>query len=469
MPSPRASAKLEKIQAREVGECAVRYARAVSKRATAPRTASQVLGLTLNRRYRVLEPISAGAMGAVYRAVDSENDVEVALKQSTNPLHDQRFEVEARLLSSLRHPRVVRIIDHFATASGQYLVMDLVRGIDLGALLSQRGQPGLPVDQAIEYVRQTCEALQYVHDQQIVHRDVKPQNLILAEHGVVLVDFGIARLLDETESPGTVGIGTPRFMAPEVFAGGSVSPRTDVFGVAATLWTLIAGRTPVYAEPTQLSSLNPDVSPELERTIAAGLEMVPERRVASVTAFAKALGAPLRTDTGVSLAISVEDPDASRSLMEAVVHTAAGVFGAAAASISLIDQTTGELVYQSAWGAGAREIVGVRLPSSAGIAGGVVDAGVGEAVPDCRNDERFAARIAEGTGYVPYTMLVVPLRRGGQAIGALSILDRRDGRSYRQEDIEPASLFADLAVKALDVTPGSFTSLGVTGLPENVG
>ncbi len=73
----------------------------------------------------------------------------------------------------------------------------------------------------------------------------------------MLVDFGIARLLDESEAQGTIGIGTPRYMAPEVFAGGRVSPRSDVFGIAATLWTLIAGKPPVYAEPTQLSSAAP--------------------------------------------------------------------------------------------------------------------------------------------------------------------------------------------------------------------
>jgi serine/threonine protein kinase len=433
-------------------------------RVNEPRTASQVLGRTLRGRYRVVEPISAGAMGAVYRAIDLETDIEVALKQCTNPHHDQRFEAEARLLSALQHPRVVRIVDHFAAPTGQYLVMDLVRGIDLGVLLKQRGTPGLPVEQSIEYVRQTCEALSYVHEQQIVHRDVKPQNLILSENGVVLVDFGIARLLDEVEQQGTVGIGTPRFMAPEVFAGGNVSARTDVFSVAATLWTLLAGRPPVYADPTKLSAVVPDVPPELERTIAAGLEMIPERRVASVAAFAKALGAPLRTETGVSLAVSIDDPDASRGLMEAVVHTAAGVFGAAAASIALVDETTGELVYQSAWGAGAREIVGVRLPPGVGIAGQVVASGVAEAVPDCRTDPRFAARIAAGTGYVPYTQLVVPLLRAGRPIGALAILDRRDGNAYRNDDLEPAALFADLAVKALDVTPNSFTSLGMTSL-----
>ena len=146
-------------------------------------------------------------MGAVYRAQDMETDALVALKQCSDPHHDARFEVEARLLSSLQHPRVVRIIDHFSTRSGQYLVMDLVKGRDLGMLIKQHGDPGLPLDQSIEYVRQTCEALQYVHDQQIVHRDVKPQNIILAENGIVLVDFGIARVLDEEEQQGTVGIG----------------------------------------------------------------------------------------------------------------------------------------------------------------------------------------------------------------------------------------------------------------------
>jgi hypothetical protein len=429
---------------------------------SAPRTASQILGRTLWGRYRVEAPISAGATGAVYRALDLKTNSEVALKQSSHASHDHRFEIEAGLLASLRHPRVVRILDHFADDSGQFLVMDLVRGIDLGELLSQKGNPGLPTAPAIEYVRQACEALQYVHEQQIVHRDVKPQNMILGDDGVVLVDFGIARVLDEAELSGTVGVGTPRYMAPEVFAGGMVSARTDVFGIAATLWTLIAGRAPVYADQKKLNEIAGDVTPELERTVCAGLEIIPERRVASIAAFAKALGAPLHTDAGVSLAVSMEDTDAPRTLLEAVAHTAAGVFGAAAASLCLVDETTSELVYQSAWGAGAREIVGVRLPPGHGIAGMVVRAGAGEAIPQCASDPRFAAGIAGGTGYVPYTMLVVPLLRGERAIGALSILDRRDGGSYQEEDVLPATLFADLAVKALDVAPGVFTSLGVT-------
>jgi hypothetical protein len=421
-------------------------------------TSLLVPGLTLKSRYVIVEPISSGAMGAVYRARDMEAGIEVALKHLTDRRHAERFEVEARLLSVLSHPRVVRVLEYFQDETGQYLVMELVRGTDLGVVLKQRGNPGLPLDEAMEDVRHACEALQYVHDQQIIHRDVKPQNLILGDQGVVLVDFGIARQLEEEET-GTVGIGTPRFMAPEVFAGGAVSPRSDVFGLAATLWTLIVGKPPVYADPTRLSSVVESVPPELENTIMAGLEMIPDRRVASVSAFAKALGAPLARK-GESLALSVEEPAAPRTLMEGIVKTAAGVFGAAASSIALLDRTTGEIVYQSAWGAGAHEIVGVRLPPGAGIAGIVVENGEPEAVGDCRGDARFAARIAEGTGYVPYSMLVVPLMRGDQAIGVLSLLDRRDGGRYGPDDVERAMLFADLAITALDVEPELATHLG---------
>jgi hypothetical protein len=415
-------------------------------------------GMIVGGRYEVVVPISSGGMGAVYRAIDRERDVPVAVKRLLDRRHAARFEIEARLLEQLRHPRVVRVIDYLQDDSGQYLVMDLVEGVDLGRVLMERGTPGLPLAEAVEHVRQTCEALQYVHDQQIVHRDVKPQNMILGEDGIVLVDFGVAREFGE-EDQGTIGVGTPRFMAPEVFAGGSVSPRSDVFGLAATLWMLLAGKPPVYADPTKLSKLAPDMTPELEATIHAGLEMIPERRVASVSAFAKALGGRLREGEGESLALSVEQPAAPRQLMEGIVKTAAGVFEAAASSIALTDRTTGELVYQSAWGAGAREIVGVRLPPGVGISGGVIATGEGVAT-ECRTDPRFASQIAAGTGYVPYTMLVVPLKRGQEPIGVLAVLDRRDGGLYKPEDIDRAALFAELAVTALDVEPELLTGLG---------
>ena len=414
-------------------------------------------------RYAIEAPISQGAMGAVYRAVNRVNGQPVAVKRLLDTRHAARFEIEARLLSQLKHPRVVEVLDHFQDQEGvYYLVMELVEGMDLGAMVEREGNPGLPVPQVIEFTRQACEALQYVHDQRIVHRDVKPQNLICGTEGVVLVDFGVARELGASESGGTVGVGTPRYMAPEVFAGGAVSARADVFGLAATMWTLITGTAPVYGDPTRLAAEFPGVTPELEATLRAGLEIIPERRVASVAAFANALGEKLATSEGASLALSLNKQAGSHNLIEAVVRAAAGVFEAAAASIALNDRTTGELVYQAAWGAGANEIVGVRLPPGVGIAGSVVAGGEGVAVPDCRNDPRFAAQIAAGTGYVPNTMLVVPLKgSGSQPVGVLSILDRRDGGAYDQRDVIRADSFAELAIVALEVDPSALGELAL--------
>ena len=412
-------------------------------------------------RYRIDGAISSGAMGAVYRAHNIVSDTDVAIKKMLGSEHAARFEIEARLLSQLQHPRVVSVLDHFQDADGvYYIVMELIEGTDLGRLLEERGNPGLPVDDVLEWARHTCEALQYVHGQQIVHRDVKPQNLILGDEGIVLVDFGVATRLDATDA-GTVGIGTPRFMAPEVFAGGAVSPRSDVFSLGATVWNLLTGSAPVYADDTMLADTVEDVTPELEQTLRSALEIIPERRIASVQAFAAALGAPLGTGGGASLALSVEQADAPNSLIEAVVRTAAGIFEAAAASIALIDQTSDELVFQAAWGAGASDIVGVRLPPGLGIAGAVVESGDGQAVPECRKDPRFAARIAAGTGYVPHTMLVVPLKRGDRTLGVLSLLDRRDGSAYTPADVTRGELFAELAVTALAVGPGAFQPSGV--------
>lgn len=393
--------------------------------------------------YKVLAPISSGGMGAVYRARRQPSGEEVALKQLLEGTGARRFEIEARLLATLDHPRVVRVLDNFEDPGGHFLVMELVEGPSLWEVLAQRGDPGLAVEEAVEYVGQACEALAYVHAQHVVHRDVKPQNLILGRDGVVLVDFGIAREYTPGEQ-GTGAIGTPGYMAPEVF-GGFVSPRSDVFGIAATLWTLLTGDAPRYDETMEVGI------EELDEALRAGLALDPNRRIGSVDAFAAAAGRPLGATAGASLARSVEQPAMPRTLMEGVVRAAAGVFEAAASSLALVDRATGELVYEAAWGAGAEEIVGMRLDSGVGVAGAVVASGQGEAVPDCRGDSRFAAVVANRTGYVPGTMLTVPLRRRERTLGVLQVLDRRDGRGYGPEDVERAAAFADLALMAVDV------------------
>jgi putative methionine-R-sulfoxide reductase with GAF domain len=417
-------------------------------------------GAIFSGRYEIVAPISSGAMGAVYRAIDRETKQEVAVKRLLDLQHAARFEIEARLLASLSHPRVVKVLDHSQDEHGLYIVMDLVRGTDLGAQLKERGAPGLPAQEAVDYARHVCEALQYVHDQQIVHRDVKPQNMILADDGVVLVDFGVARAIGSDETVGTIAVGTPRYMAPEVFAGGTVSPASDVFSLAATLWTLMIGSPPRYGDVLKIEKVAPELPPELREALAGGLEMLPEMRISSATAFAEAIGVPLTDRGGQSLAQSLGRAPVHRRVIEAIVRTAAGMFEAAAASIALTDTVSGELVYEAAWGAGATEVVGLRLPPGAGLSGAVVASGEAVAVPDCRSDPRFAAQVAAKTGYVPYTMLVTPLVREGKTIGALSLLDRRDGGPYRHEDLARAALFADLAVVALDLDVFPLTTTG---------
>ena len=320
--------------------------------------------------YTVQGAISSGAMGTVHRALDDETGRFVAVKRLLDPTHVSRFEIEARLLAQLDHPRVVRVVDHFRDAGDYYIVMELIDGESLHDRLVAEGTPGLPVDEVIEWGGQACEALDYIHEQHIVHRDVKPQNLIVADRGVVLVDFGVARELGES-SHGTIAVGTPRYMAPEVFSGGRVSERSDVFSLAVTLVTLIAGTPPSYTDRAPLVGRYADVSPAIDTALRAGMEFMPERRISSAAAFAEALGRPLSTREGASLATSIDATEGFRSVIEGIVRTAAGVFDAAAASIALADESTGGLVFHAAWGAGAREITGVRLARGQGIAGAV--------------------------------------------------------------------------------------------------
>lgn len=405
----------------------------------------------LRDRYRITELIAAGGMGTVYRGVDDASGADVAIKQLRHDRHAARFEIEARLLFELDHPRVVRVRDYFEDDAGQYLVMDLVHGMDLELMLERRGSPGLPVDEAVEYARQACEALQYIHEQRVVHRDVKPENLICSSGEIVIVDFGIARAMG-TGRTVTRALGTPGYIAPEVAMTGRATPRSDIYGLGATLWTLIAGSTPSETPAVRLSQLVADVPEQLEAAVHAALEAAPERRIASAEAFADALGATLDT-AGSPLALSADLAGASRKLLESVVEATACVFDAAAASIALRDPRTGELVYTAAWGTGAPHVVGVRLERGAGLAGAVVDSGEGLAIPDCRNDPRWERWISEAIGYVPYTMAIVPLKRDDEAVGALTILDRRDGEPYEAEQVEPLTAFADIALAAIEAVP----------------
>jgi GAF domain len=243
-------------------------------------------------------------------------------------------------------------------------------------------------------------------------------------------------------------------MAPEVLAGGMVSARSDVFGVAATLWTLVAGEPPGFLERASLGDRADGVSRAVEAAVRAALEPDPYLRLPSVEAFARALGEGLGPTQGASLGLSVERPTVPPAVLETIVRSAAGVFDAAAASLALLDDESGELVYESSWGTGAEEIVGVRMPPGTGIAGAVLASGEPEAIASCADDSRFARQIAANTGYVPNTMLALPLVAGDAPFGVLQVLDRRDGEPFGPADLARGGAFVELALAMLDAYGG---------------
>ena len=412
------------------------------------------LGTRLGR-YEIDATLSGGNMGSVYRAHDVETGASVVLKRVHENGHASGFNLtaaktEARLLSFLRHPRVAVVVDHFHDPDGHYtLVTGFVEGPDLQRVLWDRGKPGLPVAEVLERAHEALDALAYIHSQQVVHADVKPANIVCGSGGGVLVDFGLAVRMGEFDEPDAASGGTARFMVPEVFAGDPPSPRSDVYSLAASIWHLVSGKPPVYGEDTPLSDSVPGVSKHLEQALRGGIQVHPEQRIASAEEFAAEIGMPLGAQRGKSLALSVKDPGAPRELIEAVVRTAAAVFEAASVSIALVGPETGELRYVAVWGAVAKEVLDVRVPAGQGIVGAAVASGVPEAVPSCALDPRFAKHVAGEIGYMPLTMLVVPLVRDDRCVGALQIVDRRDGGAFSAADLPRAVLFGELTAAAL--------------------
>lgn len=240
--------------------------------------------------YRIVRLLGAGGMGAVYEARQEPLNRRVALKTLhpqcvTNPELVARFFNEAKVLSSLEHPSLVQVSDFGHAADGTaYLVMEYLRGQSLGHRL-RTGTGRLPVVAALQVIWQVAEVLCLAHAQGVVHRDLKPDNLMLVADPVApggervkVLDFGIAKLLHQTAPGGPhtdtqAVMGTPAYMSPEQCAGaGRVDAKSDVYSLGCVLFQLLAGRTPfiaegtgrllgmhLYEEPPALSSLAPEV------------------------------------------------------------------------------------------------------------------------------------------------------------------------------------------------------------------
>jgi serine/threonine-protein kinase len=262
-------------------------------------------------RYRLDRPLGHGGMATVFLARDEELDRPVAIKLLAEHLAGdsafrERFLREARLAARLSHPNVVSVYDAGEAEDGRpYIVMEYVPG----TTLAEVGR--LPAGEAVALVLQACDGLAHAHDAGLVHRDVKPQNLLLRDDGVLKVaDFGIARAAETTAltQVGTV-LGTAAYLSPEQALGEHVTPATDVYALGAVLYELLAGRPPYELdsladlaakqrdEPiTPVGELAPGVSTQVENAVMRALARNPAYRPATAAAFAHELGATARLE-----------------------------------------------------------------------------------------------------------------------------------------------------------------------------
>jgi serine/threonine-protein kinase len=241
--------------------------------------------------YRLLEKVGAGAHASVYRARHEVMEVDRAIKVLRPRATPGQLLNEARVAARLRHPNVVSVLDCGVAADGTpYIVMEFVAGRSLAERLSE-GPP--PPAEALHVAERIAAAPDHAHGLGVVHRDVKPANVLLGDDGIVrLTDFGIAQAGAEPDGrPPRPGMGTPAYMAPEQRLGLRATAQADVYALAAVAYEMLAGRAPYGSAPA--SSLNPSLPAAVDDVLARALASLPERRPASAGALVTALRAGL--------------------------------------------------------------------------------------------------------------------------------------------------------------------------------
>lgn len=224
-----------------------------------PSVTDPLLGTIIDQRYQVLSAISRGGMATVYRAIDERLDREVALKVMHPHLAEStdlvaRFRREARATARLTHPGVVAVYDQGVINGQGYLVMELVSGPNLRYVLRSEGS--FTVREAFDMVEQILSALATAHHSGLIHRDVKPENVLVpSRNNLKVADFGLARAVSDVTMASTGSVlGTVGYLAPELVTGGDVDPRSDVYSVGIMLYELISGHLPYSGEtPIQVA------------------------------------------------------------------------------------------------------------------------------------------------------------------------------------------------------------------------
>jgi serine/threonine-protein kinase len=280
-----------------------------------------MVGEVLSDRYEVEELVGTGGMSSVFRAHDRLLDRKVALKvlhqqYTEDAEYVERFRREARAVAALSHPNIVTVIDRGEHEDRQFIVFEYVDGENLKALIERRGPA--PVVTALELAMQIARGLSFAHQQGLVHRDVKPQNVLLNGDGQAKVtDFGIARSLDMQHGmtqTGTV-LGTSDYIAPEQAQGQRVDEHTDVYSLGVVLYEMLTNEVPfpgenfvavamrhINEEPPSIRDKRSDVSPRLEAAVQRAMAKRPEDRFHTMADFCRELEANLAESQGATVA-----------------------------------------------------------------------------------------------------------------------------------------------------------------------
>ncbi|MEJ7804015.1 MAG: protein kinase, partial [Candidatus Limnocylindria bacterium] len=289
-----------------------------------------MIGRLISGRYRLIAPLGEGGMATIWRAVDEQLDREVAVKLlrpqfSADAGFAARFKQEARSAGGLSHQNIVSVYDYGTDGADgeQYIVMELIEGSDLSAVLHDRGV--LSVDDAVRIAIGVAGALEVAHRKGIVHRDVKPGNILITDGGDVKVtDFGIARAVAEASMTVTgTTLGSVHYFSPEQARGDEVTGASDVYALAIVLFEMLTGKRPFEADSAAAvalkrlsedapspSSIGHPVAPGLEAILMRALAREPSERFPDAGAFAE------------TLRVWRRDPDAPHAVAAAGVAVA---------------------------------------------------------------------------------------------------------------------------------------------------